>query len=924
MALAQTSLDIDLLTIARLYNKSSYFSTGLSYIPVVSTIGTFHKWVNKNNSDLFVSVFYTYSNGDIFFSSVSSIQLEHNLLSSSVYLNTDAFSEFISTNKSEVGIINNILFSTISSYNYNLKLNSSFVSSIYSSVSRYFSSIVPGVSTTLDVFYDNLFSPIASTIIKNAIDDYIPLTNIHDFTYNIENNNPYFNGIFGSNIPLPSYWQGSRRKYIGSGLSSISTLLDFRYYDSITSTFPGILNNFSVGIYDSNARLDTIRSELQGVANNAERYLESGSTVSNLLNINSTSFQTTMNLASTFGSYVSTFSSIFINTLKTPNIPTLGGFSIKQYISTADLAFNINQTASNNSLYSTMSSLETLIGPYTFFSTLAHSTLSSYLNSVGSLSFVPGIQEMSTIAFSVITPFIDVIDVSTNYNGYLGISSYKETIFSSYSTTIAYTVGSNILTRLNIINSNISTISTSILVDYNSNVNNINSYITLPGISEIASSFSTNLALSYNNYAQEISSIIYRFSTQINIVNATPGLSSLNSSALVYDSTNMGVLRSAGNYINSGFEDELEEIRATNINILSDISTNVARFISAGLSSFNYSASTFTSISTAKLQEVYTDLQYIQLQSQPITGEIYPYMSNTILNESATLDYLAPFSNSTIYYKPLPIIANYSTSLFAKGRTLPTYISRSTTFLSIVTDRAFHSISSFQLSTNLAVQTIGKNAFSLNICGSMSIQPSTSQNFGVPNLKLPTFNIFTNTQDIYIPQGSIASLSSYDSTIAFYYNNLSIKRLYRPIPYSYTGINTLYPGYSLDIFVGDARKPMGVTWVTASDERVKQHISTPDTAYILRQISSLRLVSYNWTDKYKLMHNLSDKKQIGFISQEVKTVFPRSVTESEESGYSDFHSLDVDQIYKAKLAATRYLINKIANLQVRISTLMKS
>ena len=117
---------------------------------------------------------------------------------------------------------------------------------------------------------------------------------------------------------------------------------------------------------------------------------------------------------------------------------------------------------------------------------------------------------------------------------------------------------------------------------------------------------------------------------------------------------------------------------------------------------------------------------------------------------------------------------------------------------------------------------------------------------------------------------------------------------------------------------------MGVTWVTASDQRVKQHISTPDTAYILRQISSLRLVSYNWTDKYKLMHNLSDKKQIGFISQEVKTVFPRSVTESEESGYSDFHSLDVDQIYKAKHAATRYLINKIANLQVRISTLMKS
>ena len=53
--------------------------------------------------------------------------------------------------------------------------------------------------------------------------------------------------------------------------------------------------------------------------------------------------------------------------------------------------------------------------------------------------------------------------------------------------------------------------------------------------------------------------------------------------------------------------------------------------------------------------------------------------------------------------------------------------------------------------------------------------------------------------------------------------------MYEHNKYAYIGINTAVdPSYSLDIGFGDARKPTGVTWVTASDSRVKQNISTAD------------------------------------------------------------------------------------------------
>jgi hypothetical protein len=206
--------------------------------------------------------------------------------------------------------------------------------------------------------------------------------------------------------------------------------------------------------------------------------------------------------------------------------------------------------------------------------------------------------------------------------------------------------------------------------------------------------------------------------------------------------------------------------------------------------------------------------------------------------------------------------------------------------------------------------------------GPLSVQPFTSNNAGIPNMYLPNFQVYNNS--ITLLGDAQQNITTQASTISFNMSNLTIKKLYRSVPFSYIGINTITPGYSLDIAIGDARKPSGTSWITASDERVKQQISNVCLEDAINKISSLRLVSYVWDEPYRLEHLLSKERILGFISQEVQDIFPESVSNTEENGLPDFKSLDVDQIYKTKFAVTLYLIQKVSSLQMRISNLMKS
>ena len=79
-----------------------------------------------------------------------------------------------------------------------------------------------------------------------------------------------------------------------------------------------------------------------------------------------------------------------------------------------------------------------------------------------------------------------------------------------------------------------------------------------------------------------------------------------------------------------------------------------------------------------------------------------------------------------------------------------------------------------------------------------------------------------------------------------------------------------------------------------------------------------------------------DVHSLGFIAQDVEKVFANAVRQSEEYGFSNFRTLNNDQVFKMHYGATQYLgqeverqstiiqtlTSQVAELQQAVSTLM--
>jgi hypothetical protein len=344
----------------------------------------------------------------------------------------------------------------------------------------------------------------------------------------------------------------------------------------------------------------------------------------------------------------------------------------------------------------------------------------------------------------------------------------------------------------------------------------------------------------------------------------------------------------------------------------------VTNFVSAGISSFNVSYSTFGYVSSLPFQ--YT--QYISSQTNINTGALYTNLGKLSTLESTFLNKLDPFTGSTVYYKMLPIIPDYSTSLFLKGDIIPRYKSRSTFFTHVSSLSSMLCWFSSPTIQELGIQTSAYNEYNFNLQGSASIIPPNINPVTIPSLLLPNIQVYATDKSNPVYPMQTINISS--STISFNSSNFVIKWLYDYKNYAHIGINTSRdPEYSLDIGIGDARKPTGVTWVTASDARVKENILNVCYKNVTEQISSLRLVSYIWEETYRSNRHLSPNRVLGFLSQEVEKIFPSSVSEMAEHGLPDFKSLDTDQLHMAKFALTQDLVKRVENLKARLNALMK-
>ena len=189
----------------------------------------------------------------------------------------------------------------------------------------------------------------------------------------------------------------------------------------------------------------------------------------------------------------------------------------------------------------------------------------------------------------------------------------------------------------------------------------------------------------------------------------------------------------------------------------------------------------------------------------------------------------------------------------------------------------------------------------------------------IPSIQLSNFDIYSGETPAIMNTRN--RMNIIQSTIYFNDGDLTIRHITSTIAISYTGINTTYPQYALDIGLGDARKPSGTTWLTVSDARVKSNIISADLISCAKLVSDIPLRQYSFTSEFQKKTGTSSNSQYGFIAQEVKAVLPGAISYTKEYGLDDFHSLDTDQIFKLEFGATQYLLQKIEAMEVQVSTL---
>ena len=136
----------------------------------------------------------------------------------------------------------------------------------------------------------------------------------------------------------------------------------------------------------------------------------------------------------------------------------------------------------------------------------------------------------------------------------------------------------------------------------------------------------------------------------------------------------------------------------------------------------------------------------------------------------------------------------------------------------------------------------------------------------------------------------------------------------------YFGILKATPAYTLDIG-GNARKSTTTTWLTGSDERVKENIEDADLNVCYNIVQNLKLRRFRW--KEENYPEFNDRNVIGFIAQEVEQYFPNSVKQSNDHGFVDFKSIDVDQVYKTMYGTLQKVISDLEILEQELGIIVE-
>lgn len=90
------------------------------------------------------------------------------------------------------------------------------------------------------------------------------------------------------------------------------------------------------------------------------------------------------------------------------------------------------------------------------------------------------------------------------------------------------------------------------------------------------------------------------------------------------------------------------------------------------------------------------------------------------------------------------------------------------------------------------------------------------------------------------------------------------------------GIGT-NPAYQLQVSTDSAGKPSSALWTIVSDERIKEDIELADLDLCYEAIKAIPLKRYKWRDDIYTAEQVTDRRKLGWIAQDVEAIFPKAV-----------------------------------------------
>ena len=112
-------------------------------------------------------------------------------------------------------------------------------------------------------------------------------------------------------------------------------------------------------------------------------------------------------------------------------------------------------------------------------------------------------------------------------------------------------------------------------------------------------------------------------------------------------------------------------------------------------------------------------------------------------------------------------------------------------------------------------------------------------------------------------------------------------------------------------------------WTQTSDRRIKENIEIASYDKCYENIDRLELKRFNYIKEFKTGNK--DTNQLGFIAQEIKDIFPKSVFtssyNSDELNIPDMHSIDIGQINYTLYGAVKKLMEIKNDKDLRLKRL---